>query len=222
VTWRRVLGDTTARVLGSAYVALAAVGFVFAHLARPAMPWLGPNLVLASVPPLAAALLFGTRRRGSGWWVAAALTLVALPNTPYVLTDIIHFGEDRRIAAAAGMAPWAVPAAYLVVVGAGVCGYAYVLARLLADVRRAHGRPLAAIAAIAVNGLCAAGVWLGRVERLNSWDVARPHIVVAALGQAASVRALAEMTVVFVGAGTAAAVLLLAASATRSTHRHSG
>src|SRR5579871_3865351 len=84
---RRFLGDVTARVLGAVYVVLVALGYVFAHLAHPAMPWLSTNLTLAAIAPLAAAFLSVARRRGLLWWGAAGTTLVVLPNTPYVLTD---------------------------------------------------------------------------------------------------------------------------------------
>jgi uncharacterized membrane protein len=206
---RRFLGDLTARVLGAVYVVLVALGYVFAHLVHPAMPWLTANVTLALIAPVACAFLAAARRRGPLWWMGAAATLVALPNTPYVLTDIIHFQEDRWIGAAWGIRPWAVPAAYAVVVAMGVCGYAYVLARVVADVRRHHNRFSAAVVAGIVNAFCAAGVWAGRVQRLNSWDVAHPGLLRVALHHAASLRALVEMGVVFVGAGAAAATLVL-------------
>jgi uncharacterized membrane protein len=209
---RGLLGDEAARVLGGVFVVLVVLGYVFAHLAHPAMPWLATNLTLAAIPPVATALLAAARRRRLLWWCAATTTLVLLPNTPYVLTDIIHFREDRWIAAAWGVWPWVVPTAYAAVVCVGVCGYAYVLARLVADVRRHHGRFVSALAAVVLNAFCAAGVWLGRVARLNSWDVAHPGLLRSAAHHAASLRALAEMGVVFIGAGAAAAVLVLLVS----------
>ena len=208
----RWAGDATARVLGTVFVGLVALSYVLAGIVHPAMPWLVTNLTLATVAPVASAFLFACRRRRPGWWLAAGAVLLALPNTPYVLTDIIHFREDRWIAGAWGVRPWAVPAAYLVVLGVGVCGYAYVLARLVADVRRHHSRPVAALAAGVVNAFCAAGVWLGRAQRLNSWDVAHPGLLRGALHHAASLRALVDMGVVFVGAGAAAAALVVIVS----------
>src|SRR5579872_5298279 len=119
---RRFLGDVTARVLGAVYVVLVALGYVFAHLAHPAMPWLSTNLTLAVIAPVAAAFLSVARRRGLLWWGAAGATLVVLPNTPYVLTDIIHFHEDRWLASVWGVRPWVVPLGYVVVVAIGVVG----------------------------------------------------------------------------------------------------
>ena len=211
----RLAGDVTARVLGAAFIALLAAGVVTQRVAGRAMPWLATNLALAAIGPLAAAALFAARRRRAGWWAAAAATLVVLPNTPYVLTDVIHFGSDRRAAIAYGLPSWVVPSAYLVVVATGVVGYAYVLARLITDMRRHHSRATTLAAVAAVNALCAAGVWLGRVPHLNSWDVAHPVLVAGALSGAVTLRAFSDMAIVFVGAGAAAfALWWLVATAT--------
>ncbi len=210
---RRTAGDIAVRVLGALFAVLVVAGVAFARISGQAVPWLATNLFLAALGPLGFTLLFAVRRRRVGWWTAAAASVLLLPNTPYLLTDVIHFHDDQRIAAAMGLRPWVVPGTYLVVVAAAVCGYAYTLARLIADVRFRHSTRVALVIALAVNALCAAGVWLGRVGRLNSWDVAHPHVVASTLSRAAAPRPLLDMGVVFVGAGAAAFTLLYVVAA---------
>jgi uncharacterized membrane protein len=212
---RRIAGDPSGRVLGVALVTALAAATVCGHVVGPVVPWLRTNLLLAAIAPAAATFLFAARRRGVGWWLGAAAAVVMLPNTPYVLTDIVHFGDDQRAAAVHGLRAFDVPLTYVAVIAVGVLGYAYVLARLIADVRARHGTPATRIVVGAVNGVCAAGVWLGRVPRLNSWDVARPHELTDALADAMTWRAVGDMAIVFVGAGAAAlAVWWLVTNAT--------
>jgi uncharacterized membrane protein len=55
------------------------------------------NLFLAAVPFILAAFLFvPPRARTAGWWIGVGTFVAFLPNAPYVLTDVIHLGEQAR------------------------------------------------------------------------------------------------------------------------------
>jgi uncharacterized membrane protein len=113
------------------------------------------------------------RQRGSrtlGWWMGAGLVLLFLPNAPYVVTDLVHLRGDVVLAGSdltvvAGVLP-----AYALFIAAGFVCYAVVISegrRFLEDAGLAAWRP---VAELAVHAVCAVGVVLGRVARLNSWE----------------------------------------------------
>ncbi len=134
---------------------------------------LGWNLLLALVPPALSMLLFDDeRRRGWFWWLGVGLFAAFLPNAPYALTDVIHLFE--RFDAEPDLPLWAI---VLIVIEFGayalVCFQAYVwsLMSLVAYLQR-HGLRWRSIAVeLPVNALCAIGIYLGRIQRLNSWNV---------------------------------------------------
>jgi len=161
--------------------------------------WMAWNLTLALVPLLLAAVLFRDRRRPSaGWWVGLAAFVVLLPNAPYVLTDVVHFvpdvrGADRLSVAIAFIAQYGV--FFLV----GVESY---VASVMLLTRWLEGRGRSWVTVpteVGIHALCAAGVYLGRVGRLNSWDiVVRPDRFVASLADLGTPRAMALTTLTFV------------------------
>ncbi len=131
------------------------------------------NLFLAWVPLLLALLLVEAYRRrhtraellalGGAW-------LVFLPNAPYVLTDFIHLGERHRLFQSLVLASFAFTALAL--------GFASLLLVQLV-VARAAGHVAGWSLALSAIFLASIGIYLGRVRRLNSWDVvSRPRLVV--------------------------------------------
>jgi uncharacterized membrane protein len=165
--------------------------------------WMAWNLTLALVPLLLAAVLFRAGRRPTlAWWLGLVGFLVLLPNAPYVLTDVVHFvpdvrGADRLSVALAFMAQYGL--FFLVGVECYVTSVV-----LLTRWLEGRGRAWAvAPAELAVHVVCAAGVYLGRVERLNSWDiVVRPDRFLASLRELASPRAAALTALTFVVVST--------------------
>jgi len=165
--------------------------------------WMAWNLTLALVPLLLAAVLFrGRRRPSAGWWVGLAAFVVLLPNAPYVLTDVVHFvpdvrGADRLSVAIAFIAQYGV--FFLV----GVESYV-VSVMLLTRWLQARGRSWATVPAeVGIHAVCAAGVYLGRVGRLNSWDiVVRPDRFIHSLAGLGSPRAIALTALTFVAVST--------------------
>jgi uncharacterized membrane protein len=154
---------------------------------------MGWNLLLAALPlPLAWALFRYRGRCGPVWWCGLALFVLFLPNAPYALTDLLHLVRKAR--QLPPLPEWAVVVftipEYVLYVAAGLLSYTFSL-RLLGDFLRRRGKGRWVWPAEAVlHLLCAVGVYLGRVARLNSWDVlADPAAVAgAASGAAGRVR----------------------------------
>ncbi len=147
-------------------------------------PWMAWNTFLAIVPLAFAVVLFrapGRRPwRSPLWWCGVAAFLAFLPNAPYVLTDLIHLPGDT-----AGTPSERLELALVVQYGLYfVVGFgAYVLAirrltRFLADLGWSRDGLLVLV--VLVQALCAAGVYLGRVLRWNSWDLLTEPTAIAA------------------------------------------
>ncbi len=128
-------------------------------------PYLAWNLTLAWIPlVLALVVLSAFKRRahlvellavGAGW-------LLFLPNAPYMLTDLIHLGDEHRLFDVVVLGSFAVTALAL--------GFASVLL-VQVVVTRLAGRALGWTVAIGSLFASSIGIYLGRVQRLNSWDV---------------------------------------------------
>jgi uncharacterized membrane protein len=134
------------------------------------------NLLLAAIPvALAAGLrrLATTRIPTSALAPVFVLWLLFLPNAPYLVTDLVHLGDQR--------APLVVDALMLSTAAvAGVLAGLLSLALVESAVRARIG-PRAAVATVALAiPLASLGVYLGRVLRWNSWDaLAEPWTVLA-------------------------------------------
>ncbi len=122
------------------------------------------NLFLAWVPifPLMA---LNRRLSWSAVPLAAALSLLFLPNSFYLFTDMIHFRPGR------GWLSHFETLAFFAFSVAGLLLGLYALRWWYLILRLRLGR-WAAEGAVAVAGMAAgAGVWLGRLLRWNSWDI---------------------------------------------------
>ena len=144
-------------------------------------PWMTWNAILALVPLTAAAVLFtGDRRRLSMvWWLGASAFLAFLPNAPYVLTDALHLPGDLRGVTGRYGASAALLVQYGLLIAIGMGAYAGSLELLRRFLAR-RGWPTRDLARLelALHGLCAIGVLLGRFARFNSWDLGtRPGAV---------------------------------------------
>jgi len=139
--------------------------------------WMTWNLILAAIPAVLAVAVFrhpGPRR--AGWWAGAGLTLLFLPNAPYVVTDLVHLRHDVVLARSDLAVVYGVLPVYGLFVAAGFACYALVLSEAGRHLdARGLGR-WRAPGEVAVHLVCAVGVVLGRVARLNSWQpVTEPH-----------------------------------------------
>jgi len=134
------------------------------HLGSLAYPLIVWNLILAWVPLLLSlALLACAKRRRPGRELVAIglLWLLFLPNAPYVMTDFVHLGYYHRLFDS------------LIFGSFGATGLALGLASLVivqSVVTRAKGASAGWAVAAASLVASAVGIYLGRVQRLNSWD----------------------------------------------------
>ena len=146
--------------------------------------WMVWNLTLAAVPALLSIPLFRPEARPTvGWWATFAVFVAFLPNAPYVLTDIIHFADDVRASQSDLWVAFYLIPKYGGFILAGFGCYVVSVVRLQRWLR-ARGRSLTSVAAVVggLHVLCTVGILLGRVFRLNSWDLlVRPHAVLEAV-----------------------------------------
>jgi uncharacterized membrane protein len=171
-----------------------------AEVWRANLWWMGWNLFLALVPLAIGLVLFRARRHTPLWWLGAAAFVAFLPNAPYVLTDIIHLPGDVR-EHPDGVVVLGVLPLYIGFIATGLLAYALALRGLAAHLTRAGWAPrrIAGVE-LGLHALSAIGIFLGRVPRLNSWDIiVRPTDVVAtAVASATSLFTIAAIIGVFV------------------------
>jgi uncharacterized membrane protein len=126
------------------------------------------NLVLAWVPLVAASVLARVPPARAHWpklLGIAAVWLVFLPNAPYLVTDLLHLGNSPA-------APKWFDATMLFAFACAGCVVGFSsLSAVHARVDEAIGRGGGWVFVVAVSGLSAFGVYLGRFKRWNSWDV---------------------------------------------------
>ena len=153
--------------------------------------WMWWNLVLALAPLVLGMVLFrGRRARTRVWWLGVAAFVAFLPNAPYVMTDVIHLFTDVRMVESDAVLSLAVLPQYVLFIGAGVASYTACLLMVGSQAGRRFDVPLHAV--------CAVGIYLGRVVRLNSWDLfLRPWRVVDAAVETVSVRNSLTLLILF-------------------------
>lgn len=130
------------------------------------------NMFLAWIPMLFAAAFAAVARRrwllplGLGW-------LAFLPNAPYLVTDLVHLGEQDEL--------WRHVLQYGFAAWTGILLGTVSLLLVHKRIDREFGPIWGWLTVVTSVGLCAIGVVIGRFQRWNSWDlVTRPHAVVAA------------------------------------------
>lgn len=130
------------------------------------------NLFLAFIPLLLSYYLFRpSASRNFFWWMIFVIFVAFLPNAPYILTDSSHILELSQ----QSYPTWSIFSIlipqYLVFIVAGFEAYVLSLSQLdnylLNQISRGN---LVLINAIA-HSLCIVGIYLGRFERFNSWDL---------------------------------------------------
>ncbi|MDX2255105.1 MAG: DUF1361 domain-containing protein [Pseudanabaenaceae cyanobacterium bins.39] len=163
--------------------------------------WMSWNLFLAMIPCILSFCLFGNMfvhefsknqriinksspRRGGIiassryltknplWWFGLAIFILFLPNAPYIVTDIIHFVNDVRspFVSDRGIIFLLIPQ-YTVFILLGFQCYVISVMQLTQYFSRHPLFGNTFILENIIHLLCAIGVYWGRFNRLNSWDV---------------------------------------------------
>lgn len=138
------------------------------------LPW---NLLLAWLP-LVSAVVSLRFAKNFGWrhwkpWTAAAVWLLFFPNAPYIFTDIVHLGpvHDTRF--------WIDLILILLFAWPGFFIGCVSLRMMQRTVERTTNTPLGWAFALTTCGLAGVGVYIGRFQRWNSWDVISNPIALA-------------------------------------------
>ena len=135
------------------------------HERAPLARW---NLFLAWIPFLLALLVYERARAGASWRALAPLGLLWLaffPNAPYLITDLKHIGNGAQV-----------PVLYDVLLLSAAAWLGLLLGLISLFLVHAAARRLVGVLdawalVVAVLALSSFGIYLGRVQRWNSWDV---------------------------------------------------
>jgi uncharacterized membrane protein len=153
----------------SSLLACAILAARIARVERLSFIFMVWNLLLAWIPYLLSLWAARMQRRRPGaWWLLLPIGLLWLlffPNAPYIVTDFLHLRErppvplwyDLGLLAAFAWSGFFLAVASL-----------QVMQRL---VRRIAGSAASWLFVVCTVGLSGIGVYLGRFERWNSWDI---------------------------------------------------
>lgn len=148
--------------------------------------WMGWNLFLAIIPCVLSFALFPKRSPkrlplNMIWWAGLAIFILFLPNAPYIITDIIHFVSDSRSPEISpnGVIFVLIPQ-YTVFLLLGYECYVLSMIKLTQYLDWLKLIKNTFWLELSINLICAIGVYWGRFNRLNSWDVfTQPQFVIS-------------------------------------------
>ena len=135
---------------------------------------LGWDLFLALIPLALALVIFRKHLRMSPvfWWPLLGVFVIFLPNAPYVLTDVIHFVSKVRVSPPLPI--WAMSLLLLeffVYFWIGMQSFVISLMLWGRMLKRHRSGWLVVPIELIILTLSAFGMYLGRYDRLNSWDL---------------------------------------------------
>jgi uncharacterized membrane protein len=133
--------------------------------------WMGWNVFLALIPPIFGWLVLIVRQKA--FKVACALIwFLFLPNTLYLITDLIHLIRQWHHVHLPGQIALALQYLTLVLIGLVTFILAlYPVEKTLLRSSWLKKKSLIPLLIIAMNFFIGIGIVLGRVMRINSWDV---------------------------------------------------
>lgn len=197
-TAERGAADTSSRSVALVAVSVLALGLWSARaaLVGPRFVFLWWNLFLAWVPWL---LSLRFPRRALFFWPLLLSWLAFWPNAPYLLTDLVHLKPRAPV-------PLWFDVLLLASFAWAGCLLGWdSLSRVHNELSARLGGRRAAVMISAAVLLCGVGVFLGRFERLNSWELVTDPLQVAQTASEALLSLRAGVFSVafasFVGAG---------------------
>jgi len=161
------------------------------------MAW---NLFLALLPLVLSIWLFrGRSSQTIVWWLGLLVFVAFLPNAPYILTDLLHLVRELQSVDSLLVGTLVKIPKYLIFVVIGFEAYVLSLLNFGYYLRKQGLGATVLSAELVLHALSAIGVYLGRFERLNSWNiVTNPHHVVHSLVEnLLDLRPLVFMTIGF-------------------------
>ena len=164
----------------------------------PGFHFLWWNLFLAWVPWFAS-LVLPRVKNGITFWLTTAFWLAFFPNAPYLLTDLVHLRHRAPV-------PLWFDVLFLASFAWAGCLVGWdSLSRVHEALMKRHGALKAGVFVFLCIALCGVGVFLGRFERLNSWELvtAPMRVVASSIESLQQPRALVFSVAfaAFVGAG---------------------
>jgi uncharacterized membrane protein len=133
------------------------------------MAW---NLFLAFIPLGLSVWLFRFKKTRSPLWILGFVTFVLfLPNAPYVLTDIIHLIDLIQQEHSVWTITLVLIPQYLIFILAGLEAYVISVINLGYYCYKIRCSRYITWMELITHALCAIGIYLGRFQRFNSWDV---------------------------------------------------
>ncbi len=143
------------------------------------------NLFLAVIPFGLSYYLFRPWvSRNLFWWLVLLVFIAFLPNAPYILTDSIHIIELSQKDYPLWSIILILIPQYILFIIAGFQAYVISLTRLNNYLKNTVFQKYLILINGMVHGLCVIGVYIGRFERFNSWDlINKPGEVIITTGE---------------------------------------
>ena len=133
--------------------------------------WMTWNVLLALIPVLLAYIL-AEARSGIVKAIVGFLWLIFLPNTIYILTDLIHIPQNLEHVTA--LAASIILLQYALLIGIGISSYIFALYPIRQMQKRWSNKKKTGYFHLLLyicNISMGFGIMLGRIERTNSWDI---------------------------------------------------
>ena len=133
--------------------------------------WMGWNIFLALIPPIFGWLVFINRQKFLRL-ACALIWFIFLPNTLYLITDLLHMIRQWHQMHYTGQIALALQYLALVLIGLITFFLAlYPVEKTLVHSSWPKNKSLVPLFIIITNFFIGLGIVLGRVMRINSWDV---------------------------------------------------